>query len=74
MLHLMKGLAAGGVKGIKPSSKTHGLVPSGKPLHFTPSPSLEHLRQRSETDLGSLDGVLDPEQSTVNVRRPLLPK
>ena len=60
---------------MKPSNKSHALVPSGKPLHFTPSPSLEHLRQISEGDLASLDGVLDPEQhSTVNVRRPLLPK
>lgn len=67
--------AAGGVKGIQPSSKAHGLMPSGKPLHFTPSPSLEHLRHISEGDLASLDGVLDPEQhSTVSVRGPLLPK
>ena len=66
--------ATGGVKGVKPSAKAHGLVPLGKPLHFTPSPSLEHLRQVSEGDLASLDGTLDPEHSTINVRRPLLPK
>ena len=59
---------------MKPSAKAHGLVPLGKPLHFTPSPSLEHLRQVSEGDLASLDGILDPEHSTINVRRPLLPK
>ena len=59
---------------MQPSSKAHGLVPSARPLHFTPSPSLEHLRQMSESDLASLDGVLDPEHSTVNARRPLLPK
>ena len=65
---------AGGVKGVQPSGKAHGLVASAKPLHFTPSPSLEHLRQMSESDLASLDGVLDPEHSTVAARRPLLPK
>lgn len=55
-----------------------GLAPFGKPLHFTPSPSLEHLRQTSDTDLASLDGstgVFDPEHAhAMNARRPLLPR
>jgi hypothetical protein len=64
------------VKGApKPSSKTHGLPPVGKPLHFTPSPSLEHLRQTSDSDLSSLDGAFDAEHHAAHsARRPLLPR
>ncbi|KAK9902203.1 hypothetical protein WJX75_007656 [Coccomyxa subellipsoidea] len=73
--------AQGGVKGATTAgSKVHsgGLAPFGKPLHFTPSPSLEHLRQTSDSDLASLDGssgVFDPEHAhAMNARRPLLPR
>jgi hypothetical protein len=66
---------AGGAKGVKPASKAHTLPPFGKPLHFTPSPSLEHLRQTSESDLSSMDGTFDGDHHpVVNVRRPVLPR
>ena len=35
---------------------------------------IEHLSQVSVGNLASLDGVLNPAHSTINVRRPLLLK
>lgn len=69
------------MKGTKASSKAHGgLAAAGRPLQFTPSPSLEHLRQTSDSDLASLDGhtgvFADSElgHSSASSRRPLLPR
>lgn len=75
-------MCTGGVKGAKSAgSKAHGgsLAAFGKPLHFTPSPSLEHLRQTSDSDLAAMDGaqggIFDPEHAhAMNARRPLLPR
>ena len=76
LVHLAVALLAGGVKG-GAASKMHSGPLFSKPLHFTPSPSMEHLRQNnSDSDLASLDGLLDPEHQPliVNPRRPLLPR